>query len=244
MPHVFRHFAAPLNAVRASYKLAPVGSLLELLCHGDYTLYPDEPTLTPVRNAPSSHRFLGPVLWEPVVPAQPLVFPDPGRPLVYGTLGSSGQVNLLPVLVEALAALPVNAILATADRAQLSDLPSNVITRGFVSGSEMARQATVVVSNGGSTTGYQALNEGTPVVGIPSNFDQYLSSQAIVSAGAGVEVKARQANAATLRGAILRALLDDELRRAARHLAGRFAATDSARTFREWVEEAVGKGAR
>jgi UDP:flavonoid glycosyltransferase YjiC (YdhE family) len=241
MPYVFKHFAAPLNAVRARYGLAPVGSLLELLCHGDYTLYPDEPTLTPVHGAPTSHRFLGPVLWEPNVPAPVLSFPEPARPLVYVTLGSSGQLNLMPAVIQALASLPVNALVATAGRLALADLPSNIIAKPFVPGSEVARRARVVVSNGGSTTGYQALSEGTPVVGIPSNFDQYLATQAIVAAGAGIEVKARHANATTLQSAIGRALCDEALGRGAELVAKQFATYDSGARFQAWVAEVVGQ---
>ena len=58
------------------------------------------------------------------------------------------------------------------------------------------------MSNGGSTTGYQALAEGRPVLGIPFNLDQYLASQAIERTGAGLVVRAGLADAKTVAGAI------------------------------------------
>ena len=67
LPRVFQHFADPLNRARARFGLRPVGSLLEVLTHADHTLYPDDPWLTPAPGAPASHRFIGPVLWQPDV---------------------------------------------------------------------------------------------------------------------------------------------------------------------------------
>lgn len=246
MPWVFSHFAAPLNAVRRRHGLAPVGSLLESLTHADHTLYPDDPELTPVDGAPPAHRFIGPVLWEPDV-AEPdegaeLDFAEAQRalPLVYVTLGSSGQLAVMPALLDALGSLPVRALIATAGRASLGTLPRNLVARSFVRGSALARAARCVISNGGSTTGYQALAQGTPVLGIPSNLDQYLATEAIVNAGAGTLVKARSATRDVLREAIVRTLEDASLRRAARVIAERFARLRSDALFGAWLEAVVG----
>jgi UDP:flavonoid glycosyltransferase YjiC (YdhE family) len=113
----------------------------------------------------------------------------------------------------------------------------------FVRGEDVARRARVVVSNGGSTTGYQALSQGTPVIGLPSNFDQYLATEAIVAAGAGVLVKARQATPELIRGALVRALADIEMQAAARRIAERFASQDAGVTFRDVVNEVLEAGA-
>jgi UDP:flavonoid glycosyltransferase YjiC (YdhE family) len=251
IPRVFQHFANPINAARKKHGLRPVGSLLEVLTHADHTLYPDDPWLTPVDGAPSNHRFLGPVLWQPELPDHgstpsgisadplPLEALRGERPLIYVTLGSSGSVELLPAIVKVLGQLPVTAVVSTAGRIQLREVPPNVFARAFVRGEDVARSARVVVSNGGSTTGYQALSQGTPVLGLPSNFDQFLATDAIVRAGAGVCVKARQATEGALSSALLRMLDDSELRAAAGRVAARFAAHDAASTFRAFVESVV-----
>ena len=246
VPHVFRHFASPVNAARAAHGLPPIGSLLEVLTHGTLTLYPDDPELTPVDTASSSHRFIGPVLWQPDLDgelgpggddAEARRVIESGRPLVYVTLGSSGSVALLPHVIEALAGMPVVAVVATAGRAVLPALPPNVVARRFVRGSDLAARAALVVSNGGSTTGYQALSRGAPVLGLPSNFDQHLATEAIDRAGAGISVKARQADVSTIRAALERALADSALRPQAARVAERFARQDSAATFRALVDE-------
>jgi UDP:flavonoid glycosyltransferase YjiC (YdhE family) len=239
IPRVFQHFADPLNAARRHFGLRAVGSLLEVLTHGDHTLYPDDPWLTPVRDAPPSHEFIGPVLWQPDVPDLDGLDERTGdRPLIYVTLGSSGAAELLPMIVGVLAQMPVIAIVATADRVRLPPLPENVIVRSFVRGGDVARRARLVISNGGSTTGYQALSVGTPVLGLPSNLDQYLATEAIVRAGAGRCVKARRATADVLRAEINGMLEDAASREAARQVAERFRARDAASQFRAFVQRA------
>ncbi len=253
IPRVFQHFASPVNAARKKYGLKPVGSLLEVLTHADHTLYPDDPSLTPVDHAPGTHRFLGPVPWQPELPdtestlptalsgsSEPLELQDSDRPLVYVTLGSSGSVQLLPMIVGVLGQLPVLGLVATAGRAELRDVPRNVMVRAFVRGEDVARRARAVISNGGSTTGYQALSQGTPVLGVPSNFDQYLATEAIVQAGAGTCVKARQATPDALRAALLRTLEDAHIRAAAQRVAASFGAYDAAARFRAFVDQTVG----
>ncbi len=239
LPAVFRHFASPLDAARKQHGLSAVGSLLEMLTHADHVLYPDDPWLTPAPEAPRSHVFLGPVLWQPELdgadawdePALP-----EGKPLVYVTLGSSGDIRLLPLVLDVLARSPVSAVLATAERARVREVPANVRVCRFVRGSDVARRARVVVSNGGSSTGYQALCEGTPVLGLPSNLDQYLATRAIVRSGAGFQLKARQATPALFEALLERALSDEASRAAARDVGARFRAHDACARFRRWAD--------
>jgi UDP:flavonoid glycosyltransferase YjiC (YdhE family) len=240
LPHVFDHFAAPVNALRKKYGLSPLGSLLEVLTAGDATLYVDDPELVPLRaDAPPSHQFLGPVLWSPEVPLPASLRSPSVVPLVYVTLGSSGRTDVLPAVLEALGGMNVRVVVATAGRAELTGVPANVECFDFVPGAEVARRAALVVSNGGSTTSYQALAEGTPVLGLPSNFDQYLAMTAIERAGAGILVKARQANATSIRAAVSRLLGEPSFRRAAGVLAERTARLDSGAAFRRFVARAL-----
>jgi UDP:flavonoid glycosyltransferase YjiC (YdhE family) len=239
LPKVFEHHASPVNRVRQANGLPPLGSLLEVLTAGDDTLYLDEPTLTPVRGAPASHRFLGPVLWAPAVPLPPDLDTSDARPLVYVTLGSSGRTDTLPHVLRALSNLPLRVVVATAGRFQCSSLPDNVSAYNFVPGDELSRRASLVISNGGSTTSYQALAAGTPVVGLPSNFDQYLAMTAIETAGAGILVRARNITEAAITSAVQRVLCDENFTRAARTIARHFATLNSGIEFRRYVSEAL-----
>jgi UDP:flavonoid glycosyltransferase YjiC (YdhE family) len=239
MPKVFAYFAAPVNRLRRAHGLSAVGSLPEVLTHGDLTLFPDVPELVPTAGPPH-HRYLGPVLWSPAVP-RPSWWSglDRRRPTIYVTLGSSGRADLLPMVVEALAATGAQLLVATAGRVRLPDLPPHVYAAEFLPGDEAAARADLVVSNGGSTTSYQALAAGTPVVGLAANLDQYLAMEAITRAGAGVLVRAGRATAEAVRGAVAQVLENPAHRQAARGLATRFAGWDAHARFAAQVDELV-----
>jgi UDP:flavonoid glycosyltransferase YjiC (YdhE family) len=240
IPAVFKHFASPLDGIRKRHGLKPVGSLLEMLTAGDTTLYPDDSTLTPLTRLPTNHHFIGPVIWEPAVAMPDLDFEDPSRPLVYVTLGSSGKLNALPTIIEAVSKLSVNVVVATAARKTMPRTPAHVRVLDFVPGSALAERAALVISNGGSTTGYQALAQGTPVLGIPSNFDQFLATEAIVRSGAGLQLPARSLTSQWLTATISQMLDDARFTEAARAMQRSFARYDSHSAFRQWVENLTG----
>jgi len=200
---------------------------LEVLTHANYTLYPDIPELCPTTNLPPSHRYLGLVPWSPGVDwPEEVAQIDRAVPLVYMTLGSSGNLNALSAVMEAVRGLPVVALLATAGRYAPKDLPNNVYVAEYVPGDQVARAAALVVTNGGSSTGYQALAQGTPVLGLPSNLDQYLAMTAIELSGAGRLVRAASATASEVRAAMEQMLNADSYRESARELALAFARWD------------------
>jgi UDP:flavonoid glycosyltransferase YjiC (YdhE family) len=247
LPAVFRYFAEPVNAVRRQHGLPPIGDMLAVLDHADYVLYPDVPELTPVDATGERHVFLGPVLWSPAV-ALPSAWLDPAvqdaRAPVYVTLGSSGDVNVLPRVVRALGRLPVRVLLATARRAELRDLPPNVLVADYVPGDEAARRAAFVITNGGSSSGYQALAEGTPVLGIPFNLDQYLAMDAIERAGAGVLLRSGSLTEQKVEDAVRKLLSHAEYRAAAVRVAAAMKLANSADCFRNFVQHAVAPEAR
>jgi UDP:flavonoid glycosyltransferase YjiC (YdhE family) len=222
-PLVFWQHARPLNAVRRRFGLAPVGDMLSAYTWGDETLYLDVPELIPTRPLPANHHFIGPVIWEP-----PTALPDwwdalpRDRPNLYVTLGSSGPAALLPGLLQELAKLPVNVLAATAGRLDRTALPLGVWAADYLPGSRAAARAALVISNGGSPTGYQALSQGVPVLGIASNLDQHLVMHYLAAAGAGRLLRSERVNPRGLRGAVEQMLADDGYRVAARRVQGWF----------------------
>jgi UDP:flavonoid glycosyltransferase YjiC (YdhE family) len=233
VPYVFAHFAKPVNDLRKAYGLAPVGGLLEVLTHADQVVYADTPAMVPLAGAPTTHEFIGPVLWSPEV-ALPSFWSeiDDARPSVYVTLGSSGNLTALPIVVEALSTLPVHVLVATAGRCRLPRFGGSVHVTDFLPGDLAARRSSLVVSNGGSSTGYQALSEGVPVLGIPSNLDQYLAMSAIERAGAGRSLRASTVSVAEVRRAASSLLASEPHRRAARRVKEDFGRWSYADRFR------------
>lgn len=241
LPYVFDHFARPVNALRRAHGLPPVGSLQNVLTKADYTLYPDVPALVPLRRpAASSGRFLGHVDWSAPVPLPPWWRRlDPGRPTVYLTLGSSGRVELLPLVIDTVAAMGFQVIVSTAGRAAVDSGWRHVYAADYLPGRTAARVACAVISNGGSSTGYQALAEGRPVLGIPSNLDQYLASDAIGRFGAGLHVRAGSAERAAIRAALLRLVGERSFAERAATAARELAKGDAGALFASFVDEAL-----
>jgi UDP:flavonoid glycosyltransferase YjiC (YdhE family) len=236
---VFAHFAAPIDAVRKRYGLPPTGDLLHALCAGDHVLYPDVPELCPTENLPANHHYLGAVTWAPPLDP-PACLADLGdRPLVYVTLGSSGRISALKTVLGVLAEFPVLALVSTAGRFDLPYAPNNVRVTRYVRGDEMARRASLVITNGGASTSYQALAEGTPVLGIPSNLDQYLAMTAIERASAGRLVRSGEATETAVRRALVELFESTELRGGARRVAEAFARMDPLARFRDFTESVL-----
>jgi UDP:flavonoid glycosyltransferase YjiC (YdhE family) len=100
-----------------------------------------------------------------------------------------------------------------------------------------------VVTNGGSSTGYQALAAGVPVLGIPSNLDQYLAMQAITRLGAGITLRSGGLRKDEVRRAAVRLLDARPMKRAAEGLSAHFAAYDSQKRFQSWLSNLLGAAA-
>ena len=239
-PAVFRHFARPVNALRAEHGLPALGSLSEVLTHGDHTLFPDVPALIPTRNLPAHQKYLGPVLWSPPVPLPPWWDAlDPQRPTIYVTLGSSGRVEHLPLVIEVAAGLGYQVLVATAGRSRLGAVARHVYVADYLPGDLAARRAALVVSNGGSTTGYQALAEGRPVLGIAANLDQYLAMTGIQDAGAGLLLRSGTLTRETLADALGRLVAEPSYAQAAGLMRDEFAKWNAPATFAAFVAEAT-----
>ena len=227
MPRVFNHFAKPMNAMRKEYGLPRIGSLLEVLTFGDYTLYPDVPCLTPTDGLPASHRYVGPIQWSPDVPVPDwwdewLERGERGASLVYVTMGSSGNVSALSAVLEALVGMPVAVAVATAGRTDQACLPDNAFAAPFVPGHLACERAALVISNGGSTTGYQALEAGTPVLGVASNLDQHLAMVAMEECGVGIRIRAQGLRPETVQSSVQTLLDTDSYRHSAEQMADEF----------------------
>lgn len=238
-PIAFALHARPLNRVRRKFGLSPLGSdLRNVYTWGDYTLYADIPEMAPTHDLPHNHRYLGPVLWSTKTPLPEWWGELPeDKPLVFLTLGSSGRADFLPLVLQVLSSLPVTAIVASAGKVELDNLPQNVFAADFLPMDIATTRSFLVISNGGSLTTYQALSAGVPVLGICSNMDQLLNMNAVQALGAGITLRAGKASLAEIRAAV-NALLEKP---AYAEAAGRVRQTmlrhDAKRRFREIVAE-------
>jgi UDP:flavonoid glycosyltransferase YjiC (YdhE family) len=213
-PFAFAAHSIPMNRVRRAHGLPGLGwDVRRIYCDGDLTLYADLPELIPTFGTPPSHRYIGPVLWSPSVDLPPWWSEATGgESPIYVSLGSSGQAQLLPMVIDALAALGRPIVVATAGRSGELPKRSGLWITEFVPGESIAAVACAVVCNGGSSTTQQALVHGTPVIGIASNLDQYLNMHYIERFGAGTLLRADRTRADAVRSATRRAIEDTRMR--------------------------------
>jgi len=242
-PFVFAYHTVPLNRVRRDYNLPSLGyDLREIYTHADQTLYADIPQVVPMAPLPPHHHWLGPILWSPAVelPEWWTALPE-DKPLIYVTLGSSGEGELLlPIVLQGLADLPVTVIAATAGRSIPAPLPANARVAAFLPGTEAAARSALVICNGGSPTTQQALAAGVPVIGIAGNMDQHLNMICLERAGAGVRLRAGQLDPERVRAAAERLLRDSGYREGAGRLMRIMQAWDTRKVFIEHVKAQLG----
>jgi UDP:flavonoid glycosyltransferase YjiC (YdhE family) len=238
-PLVFAIHSLPLNRLRRRYGLPNLKfDLRHAYTEADYTLYADLPDLVPTSTMPAHHAFIGPILWSPEVtqPSWWTMLPS-DKPIVYLTLGSSGQRSLLPVIFQALSELPVSVIAATAGQSAPTEVPANVFVADFLPGSAAAARSKLVICNGGSPTCYQALDAGAPVLGIASNLDQYLNMTMVQDAGTGTLIRAGQATAALVRDSVTDLLASESARKNAEKLKLAIALCSAKERFAAFIEK-------
>lgn len=213
-------------------------SLQKVYTEADLTLYADLPGLTPmVDPLPAGHQFLGPVLWEPDLPLPDWWHDLPmDRPWVYVNLGSSGPGRLLPQVLQGLADLPVTAIAATAGKAAPPHIPPNARIADFLPGQQACDRAALVICNGGSPATQQAIAAGKPMLCLPSNLDQCLNTQGVVSAGAADLLRAGRLTPALVQAKASSLLGDPSFTKAARALKARLDDIDIHQAFLRHID--------
>jgi UDP:flavonoid glycosyltransferase YjiC (YdhE family) len=216
-PLAFALHVAQMNRVRREFGVAPLPlDLRNLYTDGDFVLYPDIPEFVPTPGAPDNHSYVGICEWTPEVPKPDWwerMCEDP-KPKVFVSLGSSGAVRVLPALLRALARLPVSVVLSTSGRHfRTTALPE--FTADLLPFTLAASRANVVVSHGGSGGLYPAMAAGTPVLAVPGNADQQLSTAVLQENGAGLGVRVEEASAERLERTLRKLLMDLSFRQRA-----------------------------
>lgn len=241
-PLAFSFHSMPLNCVRREHGLPSLGSdLTHIYTDADYVLYADIPELLPTANLPANHEYLGPILWSPPMANPEWWYSLPThKPIIYVTLGSSGQARLLPIVLQALADLPVTVIAATAGTDLVQPAPPNAYVADYLPGIEAAKRSNLVICNGGSPTSQQALAAGVPVLGIANNMDQFMNMAAVVSAGAGIMLRADRVRAGTIQAAVARIMSTADFNTSAEAMATTLAGYDARQRFAGLIANLVG----
>lgn len=238
-PWVMPGHSKALNRLRSENGLRSLGpDLRRAYTDADLTLYADDPALFALRDAPTNHRLMGPVLWEPAMPP-PLWWGElpNDRPIVYVSLGSSGPKGLLERVLQALSDLPVCIIASSAGAAVAAPRQGNAFVAPYLPGTAAAARSSLVVCNGGSLTAYQALVAGVPLIGITSNMDQFLNMAALVNAGAGQALRADRLAVDALARSVQQALREYRMRHQTRLARGSLFRSDPCAALAQAIAE-------
>ena len=155
--------------------------------------------------------------------------PPPARPLAFacfGTVAGSqpGALDrIAPAIFDALASLEVDLILATGrgvDTAALGEPPPNVCLRDHVPFGEVLPRTSVALTHGGFGTTLGVIAAGVPSVGMPLfAYDQWMNTEAVARAGAGLMLDLPDQTPEHIAGAIAQLLADEQTRSRARTVA-------------------------
>ena len=243
-PLAFGMHCRPLNRIRREHGLPGLGNdLRRVYTDADHTLYADCERIFPTEHRPKSHRYLGPIVWSPPVPLPPWWHDLPAdRPIIYLTLGSSGDPALTHRVIQALADLPITIAASMAGAAAPAGVPANVFTADYLPGTLAAARSRLVICNGGSPTSHQALAAGVPVLGIAANMDQFLNMRAISAVSAGHVIRADRVRPRELREQAV-ALMTRAAHQRTFALAGDHDPVIAPQRFAAFVAEATAGGA-
>ncbi|MEJ2610355.1 MAG: glycosyltransferase [Candidatus Thiodiazotropha sp.] len=208
-PSIFKQLAKPFNVVRREYGLREYAEYREVTTSADWVIYPDLPQLAPTNGLPDNHQYLGPVPWSPTseYPSWWEQLPS-DKPLIYLAMGSTGRVGAVDTLIEVLKEMPVTVMLSTSGRLSAKEYPPNCYVADYLPGEEACQRSSLVICNGGAGAVYQAIAGKTPVLGIPTNADQYYVIDALTRLGAGLYIRSTHISRQRVKSAVERLLCE------------------------------------
>lgn len=241
LPFIFWYHACSFNKLRKSFGLSPIGNLKNIYTYGTWTLYTDIPSIAPTSNLPVNHKYVGPVTWAPDIK-----LPDWWQkikndyPIIYVTMGSSGNTTVLGNILKALNAVTCIGLVATAGRIDIQQFSNKIFIENYLPAFDVIKKASLVICNGGSATAYQALSLGVPILGFPSNADQFFTMESIENNGAGICLRSCEASAENIQLAINQIINNEKFQNSAKKLATEISLYDSKRLFSNFIDSWAG----
>jgi MGT family glycosyltransferase len=174
------------------------------IIEGDLTLLADCPSYFPTANLPETYHYVGPILWEPVMPTPEWVLElDPDRPTIYVTMGSTGNAKFFCSAMEAFGDTDFQVVMTTGNlKVALPTPPRNFYIVKFAPGLPILQRSAVTINHAGNGSVYQALTAGVPVIAIPTHVDQALNAQRVEALGVGVKLREKNLQPGDLRQAV------------------------------------------
>ncbi|MBN2317100.1 MAG: hypothetical protein JXM79_24450 [Sedimentisphaerales bacterium] len=211
-------WVVPYNLVRIKYifkrkKFIGIKANLFSQLSGNLNLFPD---FVAFGGFKVNHRALpiGPLNWEPTTPVQDRqeihdfeAFIDKAKktPLIYVTMGSTGRLDLLKLIIEALKDMEYKVAITTGGQFNISDpgpLPDNVLAISFYPGTVMCHKADLTINHGGSGSLNQAILNRLPQISIPTSAEQQWNCDLTTREGLGIQILPGDLTVDSLRSAV------------------------------------------
>ena len=205
----------------------------------------------PGRRPPPHFHHTGP--WTDAAGRAPVDFPwsrlDPGRPLVYASMGTlqNGVLRTFRVIAEACAGLDLQLVISLGggqDPALLGDLPGDPVVVGYAPQLELIRRSALTISHGGLNTALESLARGVPMVVLPVAYDQPGVGARVEWSGVGRSIPVGRLTVDRLRDAVRIVLGDPAYRERAGRLQSSIEAADGLNRAADLIEAAFGTGWR
>ncbi|MDP2772263.1 MAG: glycosyltransferase [Nocardioides sp.] len=221
------------------WRRGPVGLLSRLHGHHARRLWAGVDlglVLTEAGLDPASPGAEAALVWTGAVvdtEAPALETPRPRVLVSLSTTAFPGMATTLQRILDALADLPVEAVVTTGPAIDPASLraASNTAVHRVVDHAELMPTCSLVVSHGGHATSLRALAHGLPLLVIPAHpmLDQTMVGEAVARAGAGT-VLPRSSSPDRIRDAVTRLLDTPSYRTAAASLGTQIRAGQGSRT--------------
>jgi MGT family glycosyltransferase len=201
----------------------------------------------PGRRLPPHFHHTGP--WTDAAGRAPVDFPwsriDPGRPLVYASMGTlqNGILRTFRMMAEACAGLDVQLVISLGggqDPALLGDLPGDPVVVGYAPQLDLIRRSALTIAHGGLNTALESLAQGVPMVVLPVTYDQPGVGARVEWAGVGRSIPVGRVTVGRLRDAVCAVLSDPAYRARARRLRSKIEAADGLNRAADLIGAAFG----
>jgi MGT family glycosyltransferase len=203
----------------------------------------------PGRRLPSPIHYTGP--WTDGEGRAPVDFPwsclDPGRPLVYVSMGTlqNGILRTFQMIAEACAGLDLQLVISLGggqDPALLGDLPGDPVVVEYAPQLDLIRRSVLTISHGGLNTTLESLAQGVPMVVLPVTYEQPGVGARVEWAGVGRSIPVVRLTVESLRSAVRTVLNDPGYRERAGKLQSSIEAADGLNRAAELIETAFRAG--
>lgn len=184
------------NNVTQQFRVRQATNIIDML-QGDLNLMPDLPSIFPASNLPDNFVYIGPLAWNSTSEVlETEIRIDRGKPLVYVSMGSSGNQRDLQKLAELLSKSEYQVVMTVGGVANSDDLKKyerqGFYVRKFLPGSKVIKSSdkTIVICHGGLGTVYQALENGAHgIMVIPAHPQHDLVGDRLEELGLGKTVR-------------------------------------------------------